>query len=73
MEVIKRKNNFFSINELAREFRTNVKTVYWRLWAKQDPGLQGGKDLEDFKEEYCLVEEIIFVCDFFCPVKSSAL
>jgi excisionase family DNA binding protein len=26
--------DYFTVNELAREFRVNPKTIYRRLWAK---------------------------------------
>jgi excisionase family DNA binding protein len=35
--------NYFTVTELAREFRGNPKTIYWRLWAKGIPAFKVGR------------------------------
>jgi excisionase family DNA binding protein len=37
------KDDFFSVNELAREFRVNPKTIYRRLWSKGIPAFKVGR------------------------------
>jgi len=37
------KNEFFTVNELAKEFRVNPKTIYRRLWAKEIPAYKVGR------------------------------
>jgi len=38
--------DYFTVNELAREFGVNPKTIYRRLWAKEIPA---------YKVLWCLV------------------
>ena len=36
------KDDFFTVNELARHFNVNPKTIYRRLWAKEIPSYKVG-------------------------------
>ena len=43
-QAMKEKDSdFFTVNELARHFRVNPKTIYRRLWAKQLPAFKVGR------------------------------
>ncbi len=35
--------DYFTVNELAEEFRVNPKTIYRRLWAKGIPAYKIGR------------------------------
>jgi excisionase family DNA binding protein len=37
------KQDYFTVNELAKEFRVDPKTIYRRLWEKVLPGYKVGK------------------------------
>ncbi len=37
------KAAFLTVNELAREFKVNPKTIYRRLWAKGIPAYKVGR------------------------------
>ena len=52
-------NDYFTVNELAEHFGVNPKTIYRRLWAKGIPAFKIGREMEDCKERYYLVEEVI--------------
>jgi excisionase family DNA binding protein len=37
------KDDFYTVNELAKEFRVNPKTIYRQLWAKVIPAYKVGQ------------------------------
>jgi excisionase family DNA binding protein len=37
------KEDYYSVNELARHFGVNAKTIYRRLWAKGIPAYKVGR------------------------------
>jgi excisionase family DNA binding protein len=44
-------NDHFTVNELARHFNVNPKTIYWRLWAKGIPAFRVGRVWRIAKKE----------------------
>jgi excisionase family DNA binding protein len=36
-------SEYFTVNELAKEFNVNPKTIYRRLWAKEIPAYKVGR------------------------------
>jgi excisionase family DNA binding protein len=44
-------NNFFTVNELAKHFRVNPKTIYRRLWAKGIPAFKVGRSWRIAKKD----------------------
>jgi len=36
-------NDHFTVNDLARHFNVNPKTIYRRLWAKEIPAYRVGR------------------------------
>jgi excisionase family DNA binding protein len=45
------KRDYFTVNELAREFRVNPKTIYRRLWAKGIPAYKVGQQWRIAKKD----------------------
>jgi excisionase family DNA binding protein len=43
MEVSEKRSDFFTVNELAKYFDVNPKTIHRRLWAKAIPAFKVGK------------------------------
>lgn len=37
------RTDYFTVTELAKEFRVNPKTIYRRLWAKGIPAYKVGR------------------------------
>ena len=51
------KDDFFSVNKLAKHFGVNPKTIYRRLWTKGIPAYKVGrvwriakKDIKSFRQ-----------------------
>ena len=42
---------YFTVIELAKEFRVNPKTIYRRLWAKQIPAYKVGSQWRIAKKD----------------------
>ncbi len=53
-------NDYFTLNELAKEFRVNPKTIYRRLWAKGIPAYKIGRSWKNCEEGYQVVEAVTF-------------
>jgi len=43
--------DYFTVNELAREFIVNPKTIYRRLWAKGIPAFKIGRSWRIAKKD----------------------
>jgi excisionase family DNA binding protein len=44
-------SDFYTVNELAKEFRVNPKTIYRRLWAKGIPAYKVGRSWRIAKKD----------------------
>jgi excisionase family DNA binding protein len=44
-------SDYFTVSELAKEFRVNPKTIYRRLWAKQVPAYKVGRSWRIAKKD----------------------
>ena len=43
--------DYYTVEELAREFRVNPKTIYQRLWAKGIPAYKVGRNWRIAKKD----------------------
>ena len=49
---MKQKNNFYTANELAKELRVNIMTIYRYIKAKKLKAYKMGKEFRIDKEEF---------------------
>ena len=50
-EMNRMKEDYLTVNELAKEFRVNPKTIYRRLWAKGIPAYKVGQQWRIAKKD----------------------
>jgi excisionase family DNA binding protein len=57
----------YTVNELAKYFGVNPKTIYRRLWAKQIPAYKVGRTWRISKKDVIWLKKIIFSMTFSVP------
>jgi excisionase family DNA binding protein len=57
----------YTVNELAKYFGVNPKTIYRRLWAKQIPAYKVGRTWRISKKDVIWLKTIIFSMTFSVP------
>jgi excisionase family DNA binding protein len=60
IEGNKAMSDFFTVNDLAKYFNVNSKTIYRRLWAKGIPAYKVGEQWADCEERYQMGKGVMF-------------